>query len=175
MRGATNGFCKLYNKQLISIHAPLCGGRPKYVKIHFTEITFQSTPPCAGGDAESALKYNFINNFNPRPPVRGATPAPKFRLSAGNEFQSTPPCAGGDMQMQLVWVKNNLFQSTPPCAGGDLTISRPPVAKELFQSTPPCAGGDWSEFHKLGADKRFQSTPPCAGGDIAGLAGIVKL
>ena len=34
----------------ISIHAPLCGGRRRIYRLSFKHFKFQSTPPCAGGD-----------------------------------------------------------------------------------------------------------------------------
>ena len=38
---------------MISIHAPLCGGRRDLVDDEPEDAEFQSTPPCAGGDPKN--------------------------------------------------------------------------------------------------------------------------
>ena len=57
----------------ISIHAPLCGGRLGFCDCCRLPGVFQSTPPCAGGDYKQYPFFLRFRNFNPRPPVRGAT------------------------------------------------------------------------------------------------------
>ena len=57
----------------ISIHAPLCGERPRNGEIPERTIQFQSTLPYAGSDSFRTCSSTNITNFNPRSPMRGAT------------------------------------------------------------------------------------------------------
>ena len=80
---------------IISIHAPLRGGRRRSCAFMTHTPKFQSTPPCAGGDDSVQRAKNATQDFNPRPPARGATFHDSCDTMA-DIFQSTPPCAGGD-------------------------------------------------------------------------------
>ena len=73
VRGPPAGGVQAVHREHISIHAPLCGGRLFRYLFHEAFNGFQSTPPCAGGDARLRCRCCSSWNFNPRPPVRGAT------------------------------------------------------------------------------------------------------
>ncbi len=78
---------------------PLCWERHAMPESDVPDSPFQSTPPCAGGDLLLVRHAVIVFHFNPRPPVRGATPnEPNDGQEA--QFQSTPPCAGGDVYLQ---------------------------------------------------------------------------
>gem|GEM_PF-3219621 len=103
---------------MISIHAPLCGGRPGKIVHCGIVLAFQSTPPCAGGDLRIYLCKDFAIIF-----------------------QSTPPCAGGDRKLRGMGFYSPHFNPRPPVRGATFCAS-PPANRLRFQSTPPCAGGD---------------------------------
>ena len=140
VRGATHKVYTTTKYRNISIHAPLCGGRPQLV------------------DVAPIFAY-----FNPRPPVRGATSRTRQHL-AQDLFQSTPPCAGGDGKKSLD-TRIVEFQSTPPCAGGDFPADIKDFALIISIHAPLC-GGRPIGFLSAIPTVIFQSTPPCAGGDF---------
>ena len=120
---------------------PLCWERHAMPESDVPDSPFQSTPPCAGGDLMDIFNIPVDADFNPRPPVRGAT-LQRLWVYLPPTFQSTPPCAGGDCIPCPLLLPSAAFQSTPPCAGGDLDKFGGGAHKMVFQSTPPCAGGD---------------------------------
>ena len=136
------GDCKLHKPfvaDLISIHAPLCGGRrQKYY-------------------ARLAVCY-----FNPRPPVRGATYAVKFSKLRSSYFNPRPPVRGATVDA-IHGVVDIVFQSTPPVRGATVIIAEAGYIID-FNPRPPVRG---ATLVKNAADEtvEFQSTPPCAGGD----------
>ena len=109
-------------------------------RLAFKHLKFQSTPPCAGGDQLHNLVDLHIQNFNPRPPVRGATLA-SLRAILLKGISIHAPLCGGRLPRFFMPGAVAVFQSTPPCAGGDVDVPDR-FFEVLFQSTPPCAGGD---------------------------------
>ena len=115
--GGDCGTRQSWTTQTISIHAPLCGGRrPDRTGLQVTYLSFQSTPPCAGGDSRSRSRFRCLTDFNPRPPVRGATFA-NLASPTTAAFQSTPPCAGGDGSAKSVSWHFRDFNPRPPVRG----------------------------------------------------------
>ena len=57
---------------------PLCWERHAMPESDVPDSPFQSTPPCAGGDVSSLFVLRLVPDFNPRPPVRGATTQKAF-------------------------------------------------------------------------------------------------
>ena len=171
----------------ISIHAPLCGGRPQDFTILSARHRFQSTPPCAGGDIVTSGCVYILLNFNPRPPVRGATAYARTRRVITANFNPRPPVRGAT-RIGLPLKSRTSFQSTPPCAGGDYNLlyfghtvncisihaplcgGRPPRqvlrrrSRRISIHAPLCGGRRRLLLPAL-PPGLFQSTPPCAGGD----------
>ena len=139
MRGAT--VLRVVHKLAvcsISIHAPLCGGRPARsrfstllcyfnprppvrgatccVSAIYLSTLFQSTPPCAGGDSGTRFDILCHLNFNPRPPVRGAT---FFRLPIINYrlISIHAPLCGGRRDFWTGRSGRNNFNPRPPVRG----------------------------------------------------------
>ena len=66
-------FCYPTKYEIISIHAPREGGGIIVICYLIGMIVFQSTPPARGGDEYEWDGTEVSNDFNPRPPARGAT------------------------------------------------------------------------------------------------------
>ncbi len=126
---------------------------------------FQSTPPCAGGDARKSDHRNGIT-ISIHAPLCGGRLLLLLLIGNNKSISIHAPLCGGRHCHMFSLLLAVLFQSTPPCAGGDGTIA---VFQRLtlpISIHAPLCGG------RLRANKfntvlmTFQSTPPCAGGDI---------
>ena len=146
VRGATILLFFGNTVNCISIHAPLCGGRLCCVSAIYLSTLFQSTPPCAGGDISFAVSTASLSNFNPRPPVRGATIkslADKLKY----RFQSTPPCAGGDSHYALQYPHGRSISIHAPLCGGRHYIDKYRLQHWHFNPRPPVRGAT-AKLHK---------------------------
>ena len=131
---------------------------------HTAHCRFQSTPPCAGGD-NAQLLYNIPDSdFNPRPPVRGATNEKAYHANPEIISIHAPLC-GGRHYAYLLKVCTLFISIHAPLCGGRQRFFRGSARGVQFQSTPPCAGGDVVSYDVNYQLFGFQSTPPCAGGD----------
>ena len=148
----------------ISIHAPLCGGRHILDKVLRCRNNFNPRPPVRGATLSLRIQTYRLVYFNPRPPVRGR-PFITVKLSAIFVFQSTPPRAGGDVNCKSNCRTLKLISIHAPLCGGRRQKSSSQSSASAFQSTPPCAGGDILTVRGIAIRLLFQSTPPCAGGD----------
>ena len=124
---------------IISIHAPLCGGRHRIDSALEVSQQFQSTPPCAGGDVfihfpppslcisiHAPLcggrpdNYPYIClpicDFNPRPPVRGATGAHRNRQLV-QQISIHAPLCGGRLLLSSSVLSRLYFNPRPPVRG----------------------------------------------------------
>ena len=147
---------------------------------------FQSTPPCAGGDAHNSQivhkvfcisihaplcggrqqrdkYYPSRRDFNPRPPVRGAT-IEVAKIASVTAFQSTPPCAGGDISAHGSTAELADFNPRPPVRGATAAKAGETAVKAISIHAPLCGGRPMRRVAFCWATL-FQSTPPCAGGD----------
>ena len=140
VRGATTITARFGYLTLFQSTPPCAGGdQPELLHNHTSKI-FQSTPPCAGGDIQGNNQQTINFDFNPRPPVRGATAAAQ-QDKQHNYFNPRPPVRGATRQEQLARNNSEISIHAPLC-GGRLGKSSLPVITVRFQSTPPCAGGD---------------------------------
>ena len=141
---------------------PLCWERHAMPESDVPDSPFQSTLPCAGGDALPDNRQRLFNRFQSTPPVRGATfydiPTGKCRL-----FQSTPPCAGGDVCPRSFYAAYDISIHAPLCGGRQRLTTRSYTAF-YFNPRPPVRGATPAPAIQI-LQCRFQSTPPCAGGD----------
>ena len=131
--------------ELISIHAPLCGGRLMRTTFQVKFCYFNPRPPVRGATLWRTIKCQNQADFNPRPPVRGATKAglqvfsrlgisihaplcggrPFIASATSSSFYFNPrPPVRGATRVKLAACNFCLFQSTPPCAGGDITLAQ---------------------------------------------------
>ncbi len=99
---------------------------------------FQSTPPYAGSDLYVQYCRMSIHNFNPRPPMRGATR--NWRPCwTSRRFQSTPPYAGSDNRSELWGQSIHHFNPRPPMRGATESDVRSDLEAN-FNPRPPMRG-----------------------------------
>ncbi len=181
-----------------SIHAPPRGGRPVFMATSAPWTAFQSTPPREGGDAIRARPpHGQDNDFNPRPPARGATgtsdDASNYDLiisihapprggrrhrqnitSQGLEFQSTPPREGGDHKQHRIIYIVKISIHAPP-RGGRLQFDISKILQRIISIHAPPRGGRRDDFILLPPyHQGFQSTPPREGGDSLSGGSIIR-
>ena len=80
-------------------------------------------------------------NFNPRPPARGATFLSSIGRRCFNISIHAPP-RGGRLQVLIGQVPAGYISIHAPPRGGRLWKSPFRITLDLFQSTPPREGGD---------------------------------
>ena len=138
--GGDCGFQVLSALRGISIHAPLCGGRRKQRSVEKIFLDFNPRPPVRGATAKIPKGAKYLYDFNPRPPVRGATIVDNA-IYCIIRISIHAPCAGGDIAVRRLYPQNQDFNPRPPVRGATYHWYDQ-KAQAKFQSTPPCAGGD---------------------------------
>ena len=132
--------CGRYQQNCISIHAPLCGGRPldcSGLIMYF--LQFQSTPPCAGGDKTAHMIFTRIC-----------------------KFQSTPPCAGGDSLTSCISAFCLISIHAPLCGGRHCPDAGKALSSIISIHAPLC-GGRRRESHHCINMQDFNPRPPVRG------------
>ena len=165
MRGATGQKRTRATVWVISIHAPLCGGRLFADDVSIRRELFQSTPPCAGGDTcKHAAPCVLLISIHA--PLRGGRQNPKNKARSNQTISIHAPLRGGRPVVLIVMSIPVIFQSTPPCAGGDYICTDNSCGSFGFQSTPPCAGGDLQYSQCQNRYHDFNPRPPARGATI---------
>ena len=176
---------EMYLVEQISIHAPLCGGRPVgALKIAFL-INFNPRPPVRGATDTAPCTYFACRNFNPRPPVRGATlrlpvspPSVPISIHAplcggrrhdyglvnGTLISIHAPLCGGRPQTCRVAFLPLDFNPRPPVRGATPVLPSFTHCTSISIHAPLCGGRRCGRGGRM-SNYKFQSTPPCAGGD----------
>ena len=109
--------------------------------------------PC--GSASSASW-----NFNPRPPLRGATPPCLPQCPERTNFNPRPPC--GERRRGLLGTGQRAFISIhAPLAGSDPSARRPARRRQHFNPRPPCGERRWLPLRHRSALTYFNPRPPC--------------
>ena len=144
---------------------PCAGGDAEPVLVHRQFGIFQSTPPCAGGDVqEFNATYEIVSISIHAPLCGGRLRITHADTPEGGEFQSTPPCAGGDLWPGFVSAQIAYFNPRPPVRGATAAGPARCVLADYFNPRPPVRGATAGTLLTNGT-YAFQSTPPCAGGD----------
>ena len=140
VRGTTKGEKVAYSDIIISIHVPLCGGRPFQACNGSDPLLFQSTSPCAGDDAAKGSITQSHTDFNPRPPVRGTTTIPSSHRHSSRNFNPRPPVRGTTLLIARASPYTLYFNPRPPVRG--TTSRRVEGARftSYFNPRPPVRG-----------------------------------
>ena len=165
VRGATTSPPYNIGKEYISIHAPLCGVRRRLPIRPVVTCTFQSTHPCAGCDGYAVRSICAGSNFNPRTPVRGATPPFSGGGWRQNRFQSTHPCAGCDAGVLRGARYFHDFNPRTPVRGATRTNRAKQHSDSSISIHAPLCGVRHLDICEKSTKKELQSTHPCAGCD----------
>ena len=131
----------------------------------FESFQLQSTPPREGGDHHATAACSVVEDFNPRPPARGAT----YRVStsaARMALQSTPPREGGDRSTLSYFRFLSPTSIHAPPRGGRPKIEDLRLQSGHFNPRPPARGATWFRRFPRSPLCKLQSTPPREGGDF---------
>ncbi len=184
VRGATLFQCQIIFSVGFQSTPPCAGGDPRRWASSSCVMPFQSTPPCAGGDLLinafsfvnhisihaplcggrlypfSVLRRN-IPDFNPRPPVRGATQSANCQQNI-YRFQSTPPCAGGDVD-SIAGLAGIVISIHAPLCGGRPVPPSPDTVIHYFNPRPPVRGATLPVLRTVSTKLYFNPRPPVRG------------
>ena len=123
----------------ISIHAPLCGGRPRAKCYAGARAGFQSTPPCAGGDFPRRDTGAFFQ-ISIHAPLCGGRHYHGQEVRTVEIFQSTPPCAGGDAGLRNKTGYPVHFNPRPPVRGATGKENKDVISFVISIHAPLCGG-----------------------------------
>ena len=101
-------------------------------------------------------------NFNPRPPVRGATGV-SILLPSAKLFQSTPPCAGGDHNRCRKLLYPSHFNPRPPVRGATRNAKICLKYRCDFNPRPPVRGATFPACSQKLIVKISIHAPLCGG------------
>ena len=164
MLGATRNAGERCAGQSISIHAPLCGGRLLPYSLPWLQGDFNPRPPVRGATLCRRIHCACID-ISIHAPLCGGRHAVNSKAHCRTHFNPRPPVRGATMRICSRYALC-LFQSTPPCAGGDLWLIVHKLTICGISIHAPLCGGRLFKFAFIDASAIFQSTPPCAGGDL---------
>ena len=123
----------------ISIHAPLCGGRPLPADGRNFGAGISIHAPLCGGRPQICRVAFLPLDFNPRPPVRGATSSSDSGRVC-TLFQSTPPCAGGDKVIRELPDIEIISIHAPLCGGRHVHLIQDGAETDISIHAPLCGG-----------------------------------
>ena len=143
LRGATTVFWRQYQREHISIHAPLTGSDIVYLMITHDPKLFQSTLPLRGATNTITNRNSPIYNFNPRSPYgERLSSFPPSSLRDGISIHA--PLTGSDAIFIAILYCHFNFNPRSPYGErlAKICTLRP---AQKFQSTLPLRGATASK------------------------------
>ena len=157
------GDCSLWNNQFysgISTNAPLAGGRQIPPPQRDCAGQFQPTPPLRGATLHSHASENSIS-ISTNAPLAGGDPC--RGLPALHRLISTnAPLAGGDRDSWDCCSALPYFNQRPPCGGRLRRQGLFQIRHADFNQRPPCGGRRGKGWRKP-QNTYFNQRPPCGG------------
>ena len=160
-RGATEWCCPPASPPSHFNPRPPRGGRRKGTCTKKQLLRISIHAPREGGDGLCGQSSKVLQDFNPRPPARGAT-----HVSRHGEhsllFQSTPPARGATLSSSFWYPEGPQFQSTPPARGATAYRRCCKALRRYFNPRPPRGGrlyGNGTAWLRL----YFNPRPPRGG------------